>query len=648
MSNEVERTTEYHEAYRQAEAHWAPWHKDARTDLKAYAGDPWTEKDKRLAKLKNRELMSFPQLRRVINWISGYEIEHRLSITFDPMEGGDLATAQQLNMVALWALQSQNGYYVVSNAFEGALKTGINLVNAYNDRNSNTKFERYMYNQFVLDPSYTRVDLEDCDYGILRKFISKDTAKMLLPGKESWLDALDVGMVDNKFTNYRRPSLYGNKLLTFDEFQRRATRKRRVVIIQTAGFEHVTKSEKELDFIIRGLIEKGIPPHLIDVIDRWVPTVEVMKYVEGHEVTHDMDPFGLEDFSFSPLVAYFDPEQEKSDEQVQSIIHPLIDAQRVSDKRQMGIAAWIEQQIGAGLDYEQGALVDDEDAMKTGSGAPRLFKKNALAENRAKDRVVPDVPAGLFKDREGVTNEIPKMAGFNPDMMGFPVNQNVKISGVLSKLRMGAGLIGLRGLFSNREVSVKRLGKILLLLIQQYPGDKIKRIINKPPTDAFYNHDFGKYDVAVAEGMLGDTQRGIAYAELTALRELANNSGQPSHITEKMLIERSPIQQPLELIAEIEQAEKQAAQQRQKQEQLQDALQQLAIQQAQSEIRQQEALTEQQRTGAIENQTEAAYDRVKTAAEIQELQSKGGLEVLRMAVDLEKARIGAKKNDNSR
>jgi len=333
---------------------------------------------------------------------------------------------------------------------------------------------------------------------------------------------------------------------------------------------------------------------------------------------------------------------------VQSIIHPLIDAQRVSDKRQMGIAAWIEQQIGAGLDYEQGALVDDDDAMKTGSGSPRLFKKGALENNRARDRMVPDVPAGLFKDREGVTNEIPKMAGFNPDMMGFPVNQNVKISGVLSKLRMGAGLVGLRGLFGNREISMKRIGKILLLLIQQYPGDKVKRIINKEPTDAFYNHDFGKYDTAVAEGMLGDTQRGVAYAELVALRELANNSGQPSAITEKMLIQRSPIQQPLELIGEIERAEQQAAQQRQKQEQLQNALQQLAIQQAQTEIEQQKALTQQQITASRENETEAAYDRVKTAAEIQELQNKGNLDVLKMAVELEGKRIMAgAKNDKA-
>jgi hypothetical protein len=106
------------------------------------------------------------------------------------MEGGDLETASQLNMVALWALQWQNGYHVASDAFEGALKTGMNLLNIYNDRNLNTHFERFMYNQFLVDPAFTRVDLADCHFGIMRKYVTGEAAKMLLPGKESLIETM--------------------------------------------------------------------------------------------------------------------------------------------------------------------------------------------------------------------------------------------------------------------------------------------------------------------------------------------------------------------------------------------------------------------------------------------------------------------------
>ena len=647
MSKE-DRKSEYDEAYSQGASHWSGWHTAARTDLRAYAGDAWTAKDKRLAQKQNRELMSFPQLRRVIKWLTGYERDHRLSITYDPMEGGDLDTASQLNMVALWALQLHNGYNVISDAFEGALKTGMNLVNVYNDRNINTKFERFMYNQFILDPTFTRVDLEDCHYGILRKYVTNDAAKMILPGREKFIDGFKdrPSGTDEKFAMYSRPTLYGEKLLSYDEFQRRSTRLHRIIIIKPTGDEVVFDgSLNELDSMLRDLVMRGLPPEMISVVQRWDPTIEVTTYLEGEEANHAVDPFDIGTFSFAPVVAYLDPEHEESVNQIQSIIHGLIDAQRVSDRKMMSEIAWVEQQIGAGLDYEQGALVDDRDAMKTGSGSPRLFAKDALAENRARDRIVPDIPPGIRQLREDANNEIPKMVGFNPEMMGFPANQNVKIAGVLAKLRMGAGLIGLRDLFDNRSLTVKMVGTVMLKLIQQYPPDKIMRITNREPTDTFYTRQFGKYDVAIAEGMLGDTQRGVAYAELVALREMANNSNQPSQITEKMLIAQSPIQQPLELLKAIEEGEKLQAEAKARQDKLNEALQQLAIAQAQAEIEQQKALTQQQITGARENETEAAYDRVKTAAEIQDLQSKGSLEVLRMAVDLEKARIGASKSE---
>jgi hypothetical protein len=528
---QANRQSEFDEAYNQAWSHWSLWQTDARNDLRAYAGDPWTSEDRRLAKLKNVELMSFPQLRRVVKWFSGYERDHRLSINYDPMEGGDVRTASQLNMVALWALQFQNGYHVISDAFEGAMKTGLNLVNVYNDRNINTKFERFMYHQFLLDPTFTRVDLEDCHYGILRKYVTRDAAKMLLPGKEAFIEKFKEapGGRDHRFANYPRPTLYGERLLTYDEFQKRNTRKRKVIIIRPTAEEIVFDgSNAQLDTMIRAMAQRGIPPNLVSVVERWEPTVEVTTYLENEEVSHAVDPFGLDDFSFIPMIAYFDPDQQHSNEQLQSIIHGLISSQRVSDKKMMSMISWIEQQIGAGVDYEQGALLDDRDAFKTGSGSPRVFTKDALAENRAKDRVVPEIPTGLFKLWDTLTDLMPKLANVNLDMFGLPPGKgNVRISGGLAKLRMAAGLIGIRDLFDNREVSVKMLGKKINRLVQQYPPSKIRRITNQEPTKAFFTRLFGKYDVAVSEGILGDTQRAINYAELLGLMEVGAQMQNP-------------------------------------------------------------------------------------------------------------------------
>ncbi len=50
---------------------------------------------------------------------------------------------------------------------------------------------------------------------------------MLLPGKETFIDSIPEtsdAQDDEMFTNYRRPTLYGSKLLAYDEFQQRTTK----------------------------------------------------------------------------------------------------------------------------------------------------------------------------------------------------------------------------------------------------------------------------------------------------------------------------------------------------------------------------------------------------------------------------------------
>jgi DNA helicase IV len=176
--------------------------------------------------------------------------------------------------------------------------------------------------------------------------------------------------------------------------------------------------------------------------------------------------------------------------------------------------------------------------------------------------------------------------------------------------------------------------------MQQYPSSKVRRILNQPPSPAFYTRDFGKYDTVCAEGMLSDTQRNMAYAELVTLKEMGYKWQDPAPISWVRLLKLAPIQQKQEILQEIAQTERQRQAEQQKQQAFNNALQELAIAKAQSEIAQQQQLAEQQRTAAIENQAETALDRAKTMAEIQDMSAKEGIELIKIAADLEKARIG--------
>ena len=649
MATERDRANDYKEAYDQATAGFGALQMQCKNDLKVFLGDPWTNMDKLRFKKEKREPSSFPEIQMIINWISGYQIENTMSIRYDPTEDGDELTAEQLTALGTWVMQYSNGYEIINDGFEGCLKAAINLVNVYNDRDFNTEFDRFGYNQFLLDPTFSRRDLRDCHYGMMRKYITKAEAKMLLPGKEGMIESIDTNSADGRtemYPYYTRPQLYGDKLLAFDEFQQRTTIQRKVILIKPLNKEIVWQgTNSQLTKYMKKLIQfDGIPPELLSVLTRWEPTVEVTVFLEGQEVSQGIDLFGIGDFSFTPIIAYYDPDYDRMEMKLRSVVRGLVDQQRASDKRMMAMTAVFEQQIGAGLDYEEDALVDDEDAFLTGSGKPRLFAKDALAQNRAKDRVIPDIPAGMFQFEDLTTRKMLKSVGINEEMTGFAGGKtggkpggNPQVAGFLAKLRMAGGLIGLRGLFKNLALSKKVIGQKVLKLMQQYPLEKVRRILNQEPSPQFQSRDFGKYDAATVAGIITDTQKNMFYADLVQLVDLLIRLKQPvPPFMLSMLMKNAPIAGKPELLKEIQKFEQQQQQAGQEQKKKQDMMQQLEIERVKGEIFANRGIAAAQRAKAVEDISDAAYNRAKTAAEIEDLARGRALELLKAAIDLEK------------
>lgn len=647
MATETDRKTDYKEAYDQANAAFGSWQMLCKNDLKVFLGDPWTPKDKQRFLKEKREPSSFPEIRMIINWISGYQMDNTLSIRYDPIEDADEQTADQFTAIGTWVMHRANGYSIIDDAFEGCLKAAMNLVNVYNDRDFNTEFGRFGYNQFLLDPTFSRRDLKDCHYGMMRKYITKAEGKMLLPGKEAFINAIDVktntDAEGDMYPYYARPQLYGDKLLAYDEFQQRTTVERKVILIKPLNIEKVWMGTKTqlTKFIKEDLIGKqGIPAELLSVITRWEPSVEVTVILEGQEVSHGLDLFGIGDFSFTPIIAYYDPDYDSMEMKLQSVVRGLVDQQRASDKRMMAMTAMYEQQIGAGLDYEEDALIDDEDAFLTGSGKPRLFKKGAITQGAYKDRVIPDIPQGMFQFEDLISRKKFRSVGINEEMIGFSgggqKGGNPQIAGFLAKLRMAGGLIGLKGLFSNLGLSKKVIGGKLLKLYQQYPLEKVQRILNQEPSPQFKDREFGKYDCATVQGIETETQKNMHYADLVQLIEMLMRLKQPvPPFMLSMLMKSAPIAGKPELLKQIEQYEQQQSKQAQEQKQKQDFMMNLEIERTKGEIVANRGIAAAQQAKAIEDISDAAYNRAKTAAEIKDMMQGQINKYFELAIQLE-------------
>ena len=183
--------THYNEAYYS----WDPFFPLAERDLRFYLNDQWDEKEKRQLFQEGRSTFVFNFVRRAINMVTGYQIKNRLSSQVFPVEDSDQQTAEQLNKLLQYVMNSSNGYQMISECFAGGCKTGWNLLSLWMDYrddpvNGDIKLAREPYNGFIVDPYFTRLDFSDCNYIMRRKYLGVEVVSSMLPGLEDEIYAL--------------------------------------------------------------------------------------------------------------------------------------------------------------------------------------------------------------------------------------------------------------------------------------------------------------------------------------------------------------------------------------------------------------------------------------------------------------------------
>src|SRR5690606_13382830 len=198
-------------------------------DLRAYAGDNWTQAEKAALIRQKRMVLELNKIRRVVNLYSGYEREIRLSTVVAPVEDSDAVTADLLSDVMLYVYDKGDAHHVISDAFEHSLKTGLAIVGVYIDYskdkvNGDIKFYSKPFNAIMLDPYFTKRDLSDCDQASTRDLLSREQVKSMLPWVDpSIIDNIPTGIRDNKYqylSIYRQynSTYIAKNLLTYDQY----------------------------------------------------------------------------------------------------------------------------------------------------------------------------------------------------------------------------------------------------------------------------------------------------------------------------------------------------------------------------------------------------------------------------------------------
>lgn len=603
---------------------------EADIDSRFKAGDQtlWNDIYGNLPAFRRRQF-NFNRIRRIINMITGYQRQHRKSTIVEPVEGSDQKTADQFSKLMFHSDKQANVLHTISDAFEGAMTTGMNLLSVWMDYrndpvNGDIMVDNVSYNGYLIDPYFKKMDLSDCNSLWTRKYVSRTQAMQLLPGRADEIKKFQGwGNRDGKFQFMPEAYNYGMQdLLIYDEFWYLDSRRQKLLVDGESGETIEWKgTDDDLEEFLR------FYPRII-AIDNDIPTVKLAIVLQGTVMYNGPNPLGIDQYPFVPVWGYYEPQIPYFPWRVQGVVRGLRDAQYLYNRRRIIELDILESQINSGFYYKENALVNPKDVFLQGQGRGLAIKSEASMDDVRKIEPA-QVPPSMIQLSELLGKEIGEVSGVNEELLGSADDDK---AGVLSMLRQGAGLTTLQILFDQLDQSQKILGNLRLKMMQQNwtPG-KIRRIINEDPTPEFYNRAFGKYDAVVTEGLNTATQKQMQAKQMLTLLEMGILQPIPAVLDE--LLGALSIQNKQEIMNAIGQNQQQQAEQAQEQQQVQLEVLKAQIQDLKSRAMANEGLgyerasrIEENRALAIERISEAqkdrdmgALDRIKAVKELTDI-----------------------------
>ena len=585
---------------------------EADIDTKFEAGDQtlWNDIYASLPISKHKKF-NFNRIRRVVNMISGHQRRNRKSIIAIPIENADEETADQFTKVLMWATRQECVLETISEAFQGGLVTGMNLLQVWIDYRSdpvsgNIRVDNCSYNSFLMDPFFRKADLSDCNGIWKRSFLTRRECVSLLPDKAEEISDLPGGgqgsAKDGKFQFMPESFNYGsNNLLAYDEFYYRDFRTQKMLVDSETGetLEWTAPDEESLEAFLRQYPK-------ITLINQEIPTVKLAIVVEGKVFYNGPNPTG-DKYPFIPVLGYYNPQMSDFTSRIQGVVRGLRDAQYLYNRRRIIELDILESQINSGWVYKENALVNPKDVFLSGQGRGLALKEDAQMTD-VQQIVAPQIPPSMIQLSELLAREVMEISGVNEELLGSATDDK---AGILSMLRQGSGLTTLQVLFDNLDRSQKLLGKLMIDIIQSnFTPGKIKRIIEDEPSPQFYNKAFGKYDCSVEEGLNTITQKQMQFAQMLELREAG------VQISDQDLLEAATLQNKKKIIENAVKQQEQMSQQQQKEAQAALEQQAAQINLANSRAKADTGLglerisrIEENKALAVERKAEAAKDR---------------------------------------
>lgn len=573
---------------------------------------------------QNVQKFFFNLIRRHINMICGFQRKNRKSTITIPLSDGDDPLADDYNKVLRWCDDRDGFQEYLSQSFEGACDTGETLLHLYPDYTfdpiSGDFFtDAVQYNNYLIDQYTRKQDLSDCNGIWRRRWTSKQMAKMLIPGYAKEIDKMKPGgMKDGRFPlQAELQNVAINNLFTYDEFYYRASRKGKIILDPMSG-EAVEWEEDETadkDEMERVLYQQ--PWLKVKEVD--IPTVKLVIALSGKIVYHGKNLLNIDEYPFAPAQCYIEQDIQAYAWRKQGIIRNIRDSQFLYNMRKIIELQLLQSSLNAGWIYPVDVVPDAKCFRQSSGGDGFLIPLKAGHLPNEIQRIEPvSIPQSLLELSNSLAEDITKISGVNEELLGAATDDK---SGILSMLRQGAGLTTLQTIFDKLDYTQRLYGKIRLQAIRKnFSKGKIRNILGHEADPRFFTSHSQKYAISVEEGNYSTSQRQMELQQLLHFKQLGMG------IADKSILRAAFITNKRQVIADMEEQNKQQQQVQEQQAQQQAQVDQSKIMDAMSKARlnaakeaESYAKIEELHSSALHKQTQADLDTVKAMIELEDL-----------------------------
>lgn len=570
----------------------------------------------------------FNLIQQPVNMITGYQRQHRKSLSYVPTEGADPLTTDQYSRIVTQVCNNEGIHEQFSKACELAAISGMVLMQPYLDfsgddaAQGSLKAKVWEYNSFLIDP-YWRGDINEAQFIWCQEYISKKEAEDRFEDKVDQIRPMS-GTPQRYGSFYFLPENYNmarNDLMVLSYvWYKWKTKKKKLYSRTRKQFFDFKQDDENLEQILY-----NIPDMEVVTVD--VPCWKLAVVLNDQLMYQGVNPLGFEKCPMVPVYWNYDPHINYPDLRVRSLVYPMRSPQFLFNYKVITNNDIAAATINAGWMRKSGAVANEDNLKKTGQGWDIII--NEGYEMTDVQKIIPSaVPESDLALAQQMADLIYNTSGIN--MENWSGQADKQISSLTAMIKQAANLMVFQKYFDQWDHSLKQLGELILLIIlNNWNKEKVGFLIGEDPSPFFYSGIFAKFKVLVEEQDLTPTQQNLQAQQMFEINERFGREVFPP----SMIIPKLNITNKAETIQYLEQQEQQAQAAQQETQIIQHAFEDAKIKELYSRATSNIAMA-RERHGRAEADIGLFEERLSEITQNRAMATKAKMEALEKLVDV--------------